>query len=424
MLTPFPPPPDPRALAALAAMLERPLIPSMSQDGHARGGHDEAPRDASGPAAKGPVLVTLAGVQLKPVEYLWPQRVPRGKLIGLMGDPGLGKSLLALDIAARLSTGAPWPDGGVALQGDVIILSAEDDSADTILPRALVMGADLTKLHVLQAIRDTTGERCVDLSRDMARLEQIVIEKSARLVVIDPIDAYLGSQVDSHNNASVRSVLAPLAALGMRTGVTVLVVMHLNKAEDRRAIYRALGSIGYIAAARSTLAVGVDPDDRTRRLVVSLKPNLNAEASPLAYRVIGACPICCALDVGPKCQTCQLWSVGYLEWSGEPVKPITANELLGAAPAPEGGAGPRQEARDFLLRELAGGHEVESRVLIEMAADNGISRRTLFRAKSELGIHARLDGQPGTPGQRWHWSLGVTPEEAQRLAEGRRQEAT
>jgi hypothetical protein len=354
------------------------------------------------------------------VEYLWPQRVPRGKLVGLMGDPSLGKSLLALDIAARVSAGTPWPDGGVAPRGDVVLLSAEDDVEDTIRPRALVMGADLTRLHVLSAIRDATGERGVDLSRDVARIEQVVAAKSASLVVIDPIDSYLGGQVDSHKNASVRRVLAPLAALGMRLRVTVLVVMHLNKAEDHRALYRALGSIGYVAAARSVLAVGPDPDDAGRRIMVSAKSNLNAEAAPLAYRVVGACPKCRALDVGPTCRGCQVGSVGYLEWSGEPVRPVNADELLGAPAVEAGRSGPRQEARDFLLRELRDGNEVEAKVLVDTARDNDISRRTLFRAKAELGVLARLDGQPGTHGQRWLWSLGVTDEEAHQWAEGRR----
>jgi hypothetical protein len=377
-------------------------------------------RSTPPPTARGPVLVTLANVQPKRIEYLWPQRVPRGKLVGLMGDPGLGKSLLALNIAARVSAGTPWPDGGVAPQGDVVILSAEDDVADTIYPRAELMGADLKRLHAFQAIRDATGERGVDLSRDVARIEQVVAAKSASLVVIDPIDSYLGGQVDSHKNASVRRVLAPLAALGMKTRVTFLVVMHLNKAEDHRALYRALGSIGYVAAARSVLAVGPDPDDAGRRIMVSAKSNLNAEAAPLAYRVVGACPKCRTLDVGPTCRGCQKDSVAYLEWSGEPVRPVNADELLGAPAVEAGRPGPRQEARDFLLRELRDGNEVEAKVLVDTARDNDISRRTLFRAKAELGVLARLDGQPGTHGQRWLWSLGVTDEEAHQWAEGRR----
>jgi RecA-family ATPase len=220
-----------------------------------------------------PIVVNLADVEARITEYLWPSRVPLSKLAIIIGDPGVGKSTLALDIAARVSTGAAWPDGGVAPISDVVLLSAEDALDDTIRPRLDRLGADVTKIHALIGIRDAGDQRLPNLARDVELLERVVLDRSARLVIIDPVSAYLG-KTDSHRDAEVRGVLGPIAAMADRTGAAVLGVMHLNKSSQGPALYRAIGSIAFVAAARLVLAVAPHPEDPELRIVVPMKSNI------------------------------------------------------------------------------------------------------------------------------------------------------
>jgi predicted ATP-dependent serine protease len=206
----------------------------------------------------------------------------------LVGDPGLGKSTIGLDIAARISQGAAWPDTGSAPLGDIVVLTAEDGLADTVRPRLDLHGADARRVHVLRAVRDATGiERSVSLATDLGPLEQAIIKTQAVLVVIDPISAYLGA-ANSYRDSEVRSILAPLHALAERTGAAILGVMHLTKDQQRQALYRGQGSIAFVGAARLVLAVGADPDDesRERRFVMPVKSNVCAPAATLAYRIV------------------------------------------------------------------------------------------------------------------------------------------
>jgi RecA-family ATPase len=163
-----------------------------------------------------PVLVRLADVRPEPVTWLWPGRVAAGKLALLVGDPGLGKSWISLDVDARLSAGLPWPDGGSPSAGSVLLLSAEDGVADTIRPRLDTLGADVTQVHHLAVLRTGERDRAVQLT-DVAALELAIHRIHARLLIIDPISAYLGS-TDSHRDAEVRGLIAPLPALAEPTG--------------------------------------------------------------------------------------------------------------------------------------------------------------------------------------------------------------
>lgn len=434
-----PPLPEAEVLRKVEHVVEQPNTPEFDEprmdgtmaEGYAKSLKARRERAASTEAKLGPVLVRLADVAPQSIEWLWPGRIPRAKLMVLSGDPGLGKSVLTLDVAARVTTGASWPDGGAPPVGDVVLLSAEDNVADTIRPRFDVLGGNPARLHVLQAIRDKSGNRTVDLSKDIGRIEEALTATSALFVVIDPVDAYLGAQTDSHKNASVRRVLAPLSALAERTGATILMVMHLSKTEDRKAVYRTLGSIGFVGAARVGLVVDLHPDDKnrpvdetSRRVLATTKSNVSAEAPKLAYRVVSACPQCRTVGLGPVCGACGRTSVGLLLWSDEAVRPMTTDELLGArtgGAGETGSQGPREDARRFLTEAIADGEEVEAAGLFKVAAENGISKKTLIRAKAELGIHARMVDR-GTPRQRWFWSRGLlmTDEEARRYAAARR----
>jgi len=246
------------------------------------------------PVLSGPVLVWMANVKPEPVRWLWPSRIALGKLTLLVGDPKVGKSFITLDLAARVSRGDGWPDcpACTSAPGGVVLLSAEDDLGDTIRPRLDAAGADVSRIKALVAAKrfdfKAGGERqCFfDLSEDLAAMEQAILDvPDCRLVVIDPITAYLGA-ADSHKNAEIRGLLAPLSEIASRRRVAIVAVTHLRKGEGR-AMYRAIGSIAFTAAARAVFSVSKDKDDPTgqRRLVLPVGNNLGNDTTGLAYRL-------------------------------------------------------------------------------------------------------------------------------------------
>jgi AAA domain len=326
-----------------------------------------------------PVLVRLQDVRPEPVMWLWPGRLAAGKLALLVGDPGLGKSWITLDVAARLSAGRAMPDNAPAgPPGDVILLSAEDGLADTIRPRLDALGADVARVHHLAVLQSGDAERAVQLT-DIAALDCAIRETGARLIIIDPIAAYLGS-TDAHRDAEVRGLMAPLAALAERTDAAILGVMHLAKSTQRPAIYRAVGSIAFAAAARTVLAVAADPERDDRRIVAAVKSNLAASPAALAYTL----------------------SDGRLVWAAEPVPQVDVDALL-SGPVPD-----RQERRaadDWLRERLADG-PVPVGELQAAARGAGLAWRTIQRAKTRLGVRAALRGY-GSAG-RWQWHLPET----------------
>jgi len=261
-----------------------------------------------------------------------------------------------------------------------VLLSAEDGPADTIRPRVDALGGDPERVHLLRAIRDAEGERPVSLDRDLPALEQVVARLQPVLVVIDPLTAYLGT-TDSYRDADVRRLLAPLAQMADTHDVGVLVVMHLTKNSQTRALYRTGGSIAFVGAARVQLLVGTDPEDATRRVLAPGKNNLAPPPAALAYRLLEDAP-----GDPPR-----------LVWDPDPVVAgLDADTLLaGAADDP----GERQDA-DALLRELLADGERPSTELQQAARAHGVSERTLERARRRLGVRTRHVGQPG---QRGAW---------------------
>ncbi len=360
-------------------------------DAFAREYGDEPPGDVE---RQGALVVTLADVEPRTVEWSWQGRIPRGTVTLVVGDPGLGKSFLGLDLAARVSTGAKWPDGTLAPHGHAIVLTAEDGLADTVVPRLAAMGADRSRVHALTAIREGARERPFSLATDLARLEEAVgraeWESELALVLIDPLAAYLGD-ADSHVDADVRAVLGPLAAFAERRRIAVVAVMHLNKATQMRALYRTGGSIAFVAAARAVFAVTTDPEapDSPRRLFAPLKMNLAPRPLTLAFAVAGAPP--------------------RIEWEREPVLGVDVEAALRGPLADDERSG-RQEAVDFLRAELADGPRPAAEVQ-RSARDYGIAPRTLDRAKKELSIISRRQG--GT-GERGHWEWALPEEDAGR----------
>ncbi|MFH5806324.1 AAA family ATPase, partial [Alienimonas sp. DA493] len=209
----------------------------------------------------GLVVRTLADVTPAFVEWLWEGRISLGKITLIAGLPGLGKTYVTVDLAARTSVGRPWPDGrGAPPRGDVVILNAEDDAGDTIRPRLDAAGGDPSRVHVLEAVRGPDGkERGFDLAADLDRLRTMLRKlPDPKLVIVDPVNAYLG-RADSHKESEVRGVLAPLGRLAAEFGVAVVLVSHLNKGSGAGAMGRVTGSLAFVGAARAAWLISDDP---------------------------------------------------------------------------------------------------------------------------------------------------------------------
>lgn len=334
----------------------------------------------------------LSDVRREELRWLWPGRIPAGKVSMLVGDPGLGKSMVTLGIAATVSRGGRWPihGEGRAPAGDVVLVSAEDDPGDTIRPRLEAAGADLERVHALDGIQEVNedGERVRrpwTLS-DLSELERLIERlPDCRLLVIDPVSAYLAA-VDSHKNSDVRALLAPLADLAARHRLAVLAVSHLNKSQGP-AIYRTTGSLAFTAAARSVYCVTKDTNDPARRLVVPIKANLAPDATAVAYR-IGTD------ETGTP----------RLEWEPDPFE-IDANEALASVSGDPDERTERQEAAEWLRDVLADGPKQASEIFKE--ARGSFSERTLRRARAEIGARIRREGFGG--GSKWFIPAVPTP---------------
>ena len=257
-----------------------PSDPTFAGGGQARNGA------ATGSTSPGRLdQVRLGNVKLERVEWLWQDRIAMGKLSLLVGDPGMGKSMMTCDLAARVTTGAPWPDGrGNAPRGHVIILTTEDDVADTIAPRIVAAGGDRWQVTVARSVMAGNARRGFDLTADLPLLEDLIDSPhtdaepgDVKLVIIDPISAYLGGKLNSHRATDVRSALEPLAELAARKRVAILGLSHLTKSgADKNALGRVLGSVAFAAVARVVLFAMRDDEDNKgeRRLLLPAKNNL------------------------------------------------------------------------------------------------------------------------------------------------------
>ncbi|MBT8212804.1 MAG: AAA family ATPase, partial [Acidimicrobiia bacterium] len=234
-----------------------------------------------------PVLVCLADVEPEAIEWLWPGRIPIGDLTILAGDPGLGKSFVTVDMAARVSTGRTWPDGEVNQVGGVVLLNAEDRLGKTVRPRLEASGADLNQIMAIDKVVNTvTGaEGPFVIETNVSALRTAIKSTpNCRLAVIDPVTAHMGS-TKTISDVDVRRALAPLMELANECGVAIVLVMHLNKRNDTSAIHRVSGSMAFTAISRSSWIIYKDTDDPERRVFSPLKLNLGPDPGGLAFRV-------------------------------------------------------------------------------------------------------------------------------------------
>lgn len=378
-----------------------------------RAGIDAAARQAAPSAAPpppgrpAPDLVCFADVVPTEVQWLWLARFALGRLTVLVGRPGEGKSFFTCDMSARVSTGTDWPDGTPTPMGDVLLICAEDDPADTIAPRLIAAGASMRRVHLLRAAKVTRadGEEATvsfDLSNiDLIR-ESLDRLPECKLLVVDPIGSYLGGGVDSHRDNEVRAVLAPLGQLAAERGVAVVLVAHTRKAAADFADDTILGSRAFSGIARSVVHLMSDREDRTRKLLLAGKNNLSVSAPGLAFTIEGDPP--------------------RLEWEPEPLD-LSADDLMPKSSGSGTGAkrGPEPEkqnaASEWLIDVLADG-PMNVKALEVEAKEAGLSLATIRRARQTLNIKPK---KAKVKDGGWIWEL---PEGAQRAAAARRCSST
>lgn len=334
----------------------------------------------------GPILTCMADVEPCKISWLWPGRIPLGRITLLVGRPGEGKSFLTTDMAARVTTGTPWSDGSDCPQGSVILISAEDDPGDTIRPRLDAHRADVMHVHLLSAVRKSDGEgqyeRLITLA-DVDAIEAALVSLSdCRLIVVDPIGSFLGGGTDAHRDNEVRGVLAPIAALAEKYGPAVVVVAHRRKSAGDMADDTALGSRAFTGIARAVWHLSRDAKNKTRRLLLPGKNNLAPEGGGLAFTIAG----------DPAC----------IRWERDPVA-MSADDGLAAEQAAKK-PGPDADAQDtaaaWLSKTLADGPRLVKELLDEWKNGESGSERTLKRAKQSLGVEAYRNEIPGP----WWWA--------------------
>jgi len=298
-------------------------------------------------------IIRMSDVELTPVDWLWKPYLPFGKLSVLQGNPGEGKTYFAMHLAAACTNGKLLPNMERLEPFNVIYQTAEDGLGDTVKPRLIEAGADLDRVLVID-------DSEVQLTLSDERIEKAIIENNARLVIIDPIQAYLGADVDMNRANEVRPIFMRLGQVAQRTGCAILLIGHLNKAAGMQSLQRGLGSIDIAAAVRSVLFIGKLKHDPTMRILTHEKSSLAPPGVSLAF---------------------SLGDEGGFRWVGE--YDITADEMLsGIEPQRETKT---QQAKDLICALLAGGKQVLSEDIDKAALERGIPGRTVRDAKRELG---------------------------------------
>lgn len=320
-------------------------------------------------------LINMEQVEIEKIDWLLYPFIPFGKVTIVQGDPGEGKTTMVLQIIAKLTKGeAVLPSGSdePALEGKIMALepvnviyqTAEDGLGDTIKPRLLSAGADCSRVMVI----DDNDQALTMMD---ARLEEAIIKTKARLVVLDPIQGFLGADVDMHRANEIRPLMKRVALLAEKYHCAIILIGHMNKNSNGKSSYRGLGSIDFQAAARSVLIVGRIKDEPEIRVVCHVKSSLAPEGKSIAFRL--------DKDTG-------------FEWIGE--YDISADDLLSG----DNRGQKIHVAKEFLQEVLASGSVAQTKVA-EEAESRGIKKKTLWNAKKELEIDSVKIGN------QWFWML-------------------
>jgi hypothetical protein len=320
-------------------------------------------------------------IQARLIQWLWRNWIPLGKLVVVDGDPGLGKSTMLVDLAARLSRGRPMPDQSPAPQISVLMATSEDGLEDTVVPRLMAAEADLSRITCIKEIRTGTGRRPLTLPADIPILQQRIRDRNVKLFIIDPLMSFLGTAVDSCKDQDVRGCLHQLGNLAEEEGCTILFLRHLNKATGGKAIYRGGGSIGIIAAARVGMIVAQDPNDDRGSILACSKNNVAEKPRSLKFQ----------LDPTHH-QVCRV------AWTG--TSDCEADDLLNAANTPEEKTA-NNEAVEFLRNYLSEGPQPGKSILRDAKAQ-GIPEFAIRKAGTILKVQTYRDGFGKQQIGYWH----------------------
>lgn len=312
-------------------------------------------------------LINMEDVEMRKVDWLWYPYIPYGKLTIVQGDPGEGKTTFILHLAALLTKGEALPCEETENHREpvnVIYQNAEDGLEDTIKPRLVEAGADCNRVLVID-------ESIEGLCMTDERLVRAIRDTGAKLVVLDPIQAYLGANVDMHRANEIRPVLKQLGHIAEENGCAIVLIGHMNKASGSKSTYRGLGSIDFQATVRSVLIVGRVKDDTTLRVIAHDKCNNAPEGQSVAFRM--------DKDNG-------------FTWEGS--IDITVEELLSG----ESRGQKTKDAKEFLTEILRAG-QLSCNDITEAANEKGIKKKTLWNAKKEMKIDSVKVGS------QWYWVL-------------------
>lgn len=310
-------------------------------------------------------LIRMSEVETQEVHWLWYPYIPQGKLTIIQGNPGEGKTTLALWITAMCSQGTALPGMDPSSPITILYQTAEDGLGDTIKPRLISAGADLTRIMCI----DET-ERSLSLLDE--RIEKAVKDTKAKLMILDPLQGYLGRDVDMNRANEIRDVLKRLTLVAEQTGCAIVLIGHLNKAVGTNSAYRGLGSMDFRAAARSVLLVGRMKKDPGVRVIVHDKSSLAPEGKSIAFSI----------------------EDGALHWV-EGYDKITAEDLLNGGPT-----NTKVEQTERLVRERLSEGPAPVKEIQNLVRQAGISPRTLDIAKKNMhDVISRKEGG------HWKWVL-------------------
>ena len=315
-------------------------------------------------------IISADKVEVKEVKWLWPGYIPYGKITLLQGDPGDGKSTFMLTIAALLTTGQSLPFCDEEIEPmNVIYQTTEDDAQDTVVPRFIKAGGDTTKLHFI-------NEKEKTLTFSDRRIADAIKATNAKLVILDPLSAYIGGDVSLNIANDVRAQFNPLIQAAKETGCAVVIVGHMNKMGGTKALYRSLGSIDVVGAARSCLLIArTDKDRPDERVMAVQKSNLAATGNAVIFNI----------------------TQGGIEWVEETAR--TADEILSSSFSSSGRPNEQiTKAKEILLEMLTDGPRAQTDIMSRMEKER-IGKSTAIKAKSELGCVSTKEGK------RWQWSL-------------------
>ena len=310
-------------------------------------------------------VIKMSDVEEKVVQWLWYPFIPFGKVTLIQGNPGKGKTWLAMALCAYCTAGRELPNALPIEPFNVFYQTAEDGVGDTIKPRLAKCGADMTRVRFI-------NEEEKQLSMTDERIEKAIRQNNVRLMIMDPIQAYLGANVDMNRANEIRPLFRNLSNIAERTGCAIVLIGHLNKKEGTKGLYRSLGSIDVVAAARSVLQVERDQKDTDIRIVRQIKNSLAPSDGEIRFSITA--------EMGFQWLECKSTFVS----SEQPKVPEFESKTEKAA---------------YLIKKLLSDGDMRAREIYMRMKDEGISRRTAENTKKELGIRSYRKMR------QWYWSI-------------------